>query len=100
MKPRHDLEIERAVGPLDVGSLLREVTVSLGDLAAQRQVKLVCPELEQPLTLHGDPRQLRTALTCLLRNGIEAAPVGWHGRPYLLNVTLPPLGLVMFKRHG
>jgi 1,4-alpha-glucan branching enzyme len=22
--------------------------------------------------------------------GVEAAPVGWHGRPYLLNVTLPP----------
>ncbi len=32
--------------------------------------------------------------------GVESAPVGWHGRPYLLNVTLPPMGLVMFKRHG
>jgi 1,4-alpha-glucan branching enzyme len=32
--------------------------------------------------------------------GVDAAPVGWHGRPYLLNVTLPPLGLVMFKRSG
>ena len=32
--------------------------------------------------------------------GVDAAPVGWHGRPYMLNVILPPLGLVMFKRQG
>ncbi len=66
--------------PLDLGTLIREVTVNLGDLAAQRQVQLVCPDLEHPLTLNGDARQLRTALTCLLRNAIEAAPAdGWAG---------------------
>jgi 1,4-alpha-glucan branching enzyme len=30
--------------------------------------------------------------------GVEAAPVPWHGRSYLLNVTVPPLGMVVFKR--
>jgi 1,4-alpha-glucan branching enzyme len=30
--------------------------------------------------------------------GTEAAPVSWHRRPYMLNVTLPPLGIVLFKR--
>jgi signal transduction histidine kinase len=75
--------------PLDLGGLIREVTVSLGDLAAQRQVRLVCPELEHPITLHADGRQIRTALTCLLRNAIEAAPVdGWAG----VRVATPAAG--------
>jgi len=29
--------------------------------------------------------------------GVEAAPVSYHGRPYSLNLTLPPLGAVFFK---
>jgi 1,4-alpha-glucan branching enzyme len=29
--------------------------------------------------------------------GVTAAPVPRHGRPYLLNVTVPPLGMVMFQ---
>jgi 1,4-alpha-glucan branching enzyme len=29
--------------------------------------------------------------------GVEAAPVGAHGRPYSLSLTLPPLGIVGFK---
>jgi 1,4-alpha-glucan branching enzyme len=29
--------------------------------------------------------------------GVDAAPVSCHGRPYLLNVTVPPLGMVVFK---
>jgi 1,4-alpha-glucan branching enzyme len=28
---------------------------------------------------------------------VDAAPINWHGKPYLLNVTLPPLGMVMFR---
>lgn len=65
---------------LDLGGLVREVTVALSDLAAHRQVRLVCPELEHPITLLADPRQLRTILTCLLRNAVEAAPAdGWAG---------------------
>ena len=30
--------------------------------------------------------------------GVEAAPVSCHGRPYQLTITVPPLGMVVFKR--
>jgi 1,4-alpha-glucan branching enzyme len=29
--------------------------------------------------------------------GVTAAPLPWHGRPYMLNVTVPPLGMVVFR---
>jgi 1,4-alpha-glucan branching enzyme len=32
--------------------------------------------------------------------GVDAAPAGWHGRPCMLNVMLPPLGAVMFKHRA
>jgi 1,4-alpha-glucan branching enzyme len=32
--------------------------------------------------------------------GVEAAPLSFHGRPYLLTVTLPPLSVVFFKNKG
>ena len=32
--------------------------------------------------------------------GVVAAPVRWHGRPQSINVTLPPLGMVVFKGSG
>jgi 1,4-alpha-glucan branching enzyme len=32
--------------------------------------------------------------------GVDAAPVPWHGRDYLLNITLPPLGMVVFKHRA
>ncbi len=32
--------------------------------------------------------------------GVEAAPVGAHGRPYSLTLTLPPLAVVYFKGSG
>jgi signal transduction histidine kinase len=63
---------------VDVGTLLREAAVSLQDLAAQRQVRLSVAELTGPLVLEVDYQQVSTALTCLLRNAIEAAPAdGW-----------------------
>jgi signal transduction histidine kinase len=62
--------------PLDVRSLVREVTLSLMDLAAGRQVQLLCPEPDQSIELYADSRQIRTALECLVRNAIEAAPAG------------------------
>lgn len=65
---------------VDLRGLLREVALSLSDLAAQRQVQLTCPDPDPALTLCADPRLLRTALECLLRNAIEAAPPGgWAG---------------------
>ena len=32
--------------------------------------------------------------------GVEAAPVPMHGRPYSLNLTLPPLAIIFFKSNG
>ncbi|MEX2380948.1 MAG: 1,4-alpha-glucan branching protein GlgB [Opitutales bacterium] len=32
--------------------------------------------------------------------GVEAVPFGWHGRPFTLNITLPPLAAVFFKHAG
>lgn len=29
--------------------------------------------------------------------GVEATPIPWHGRPYSLGITLPPLGVLFFK---
>lgn len=65
---------------VDAGDLIREVAGSLTDLAGQRQVQIVCPELPAPVMLHVDPRQARTALAAVFRNAIEAAPAdGWAG---------------------
>jgi signal transduction histidine kinase len=65
---------------VDLSSLLREVTVALEDLAVQRQVRLVCDGPDPAIRLEADARQIRTALECLLRNAIEAAPPsGWAG---------------------
>src|SRR5262249_48112119 len=64
--------------PLDVGNLVREVTASLAGLASERQVNLVVSEISGPLLVDGDHEQLAAALTCLVRNAIEAAPAeGW-----------------------
>jgi two-component system, NtrC family, sensor kinase len=65
---------------VDVRTLIREVTLSLGDLALQRQIELSGPEPEHPVYLSADPRQIGTALQCLLRNAIEAAPSGGWAR--------------------
>ncbi len=66
--------------PFDLGALLREVAASQAELAAQRQVRLVCTPPEQSVALYADPAQVRMALACLLRNAVEAAPAdGWAG---------------------
>jgi 1,4-alpha-glucan branching enzyme len=30
--------------------------------------------------------------------GVDTAPLGWHGRPHTIHITLPPLAVVFFKR--
>ena len=30
--------------------------------------------------------------------GVEAQPVSWHGRPYTVSITAPPLAVVLFRR--
>ena len=32
-----------------------------------------------------------------LMGGVEASPVPFHGLPYSLNITLPPLGVIFLK---
>jgi signal transduction histidine kinase len=62
----------------DLGPLVQEVVASLTDLAGQRPVRLINPPQQHPVILHADSMQVRTALSCLLRNAIEAAPEeGW-----------------------
>jgi two-component system NtrC family sensor kinase len=64
--------------PVDIPGVLQDVIVPLEELAAHRQVHLACVSPAYPVHLSADPRQLRTALTCLLRNAVEAAPPdGW-----------------------
>src|SRR5260370_20606872 len=65
--------------PVDLPALMSDVTASLADLAALRHVRLICPQ-PPVMQVKVDPRHLKTALSCLLRNAIEAAPAdGWAG---------------------
>jgi 1,4-alpha-glucan branching enzyme len=32
--------------------------------------------------------------------GVETVPVGVHGRPYSLTITLPPLSVTFLSNHG
>jgi signal transduction histidine kinase len=80
---------------LDLNNLIREVVIELRDLADQRRVRLECPESDLPLRIQADPRQLHMALTCLLRNAIEAAPPdGWAGIR-LTTPTADPLEILV-----
>lgn len=63
---------------IDLPELLREVVEAVRDLTVHRNVQLIRHDPQQPITLYADPGQLRTALACLLRNAVEAAPPeGW-----------------------
>jgi two-component system NtrC family sensor kinase len=65
---------------LDVGQLVHDVSSSLAELAEQRHVRLDCVRPVDGVQIQGDARQLGTALRCMLRNAIEAAPAdGWAG---------------------
>jgi signal transduction histidine kinase len=64
--------------PVDLEGLVRDVLACLQDLADERQVRLQGPEPVPSLTLNVDPGQMRTVLSALVRNAIEAAPAaGW-----------------------
>jgi signal transduction histidine kinase len=79
--------------PADLGALVGAVAAELAEFAAERRVRLrwdggpaerngavhpLTPSPLPPLTVHADAAQVRNALTCLLRNAIEAAPAdGW-----------------------
>jgi two-component system NtrC family sensor kinase len=65
-------------GWVDLPALLGETASSLGELAALRRVRIEVALQPERLPVYADAGQLRTALSCLLRNAIEAAPTdGW-----------------------
>jgi signal transduction histidine kinase len=61
---------------VDIRSLVREVTLSLTDMATRKEIRLTVTEPESGLHIVADARQVRAAVECLLRNAIEAAPTG------------------------
>lgn len=66
--------------PVDVGNAIQEVAASLQPLADERGVRLVCAGAESSAAIQADPSHVRASLTALLRNAIEAAPMGgWAG---------------------
>jgi len=83
----------------DAGDLVQEVATSLAELAAQRRVRLVVPHPGRPVPLCADPGQVRTALTCLLRNAVEAAPAdGWAG--VRVELPSPAAVAIVFEDNG
>lgn len=66
--------------PVALPALVQQVAESLEGLAQERRVRLVAPPIDREHIVAADPTQLRTALSCLVRNAIEAAPAdGWAG---------------------
>jgi signal transduction histidine kinase len=61
---------------VDLGLLVRQAATTLSDLATQRQVRLACVDSPTQLLVDVDPAQISTALSCLLRNAVEAALSG------------------------
>jgi signal transduction histidine kinase len=61
---------------VDLGALVRETATTLSELATQRQVRLECVDSLTPVLVEVDSGQISTALNCLLRNAVEAAPSG------------------------
>src|SRR5262249_12286139 len=63
---------------VDIPGILQDVIVPLEELAAHRQVHPAWVSPACPIHLNADPGQLRSAVTCLVRNAVEAAPPdGW-----------------------
>lgn len=76
---------------VDVSALTQTAVDSLAELASQRRIALVYTPPGRPLTLFADPKQIQTAVLCLLRNAVEAAPAeGWAS----VRVETPQPGLV------
>jgi signal transduction histidine kinase len=63
---------------IDLVALVTEVASGLQELAKARQIRLDVTARDRPIRVHVDPEQVRLALTCLVRNAVEAAPAtGW-----------------------
>ncbi len=66
----------------DLPALLKEVAAGLADFAAERKVSLGVEARQGNVPAFVDAVQLKVALTCLLRNAVEAAPAA--GRAWLV----------------
>jgi signal transduction histidine kinase len=65
---------------LDLSQVARRVVTEFADLAAQRGVRVISAIPESSVESTADAKQLHLALSCLLKNAIEAAPKdGWAG---------------------
>jgi two-component system NtrC family sensor kinase len=63
---------------VDVRDVAHDAVGGLAELAAHRQVRVELLTPNESCITDADPKQLQTALSCLLRNAVEAAPVsGW-----------------------
>ena len=80
---------------VDLREIVKEVVLTLTEMAMQKRVRLVCPEPAQPVSIMADPRHLGTAIECLLRNAIEAAPAGGWAGLRIASPTNAPLELVI-----
>jgi signal transduction histidine kinase len=87
---------------VDLPGLVREVAASLGEQAAQANVHLACADAE-PIRVHADPDQMRTALTCLVRNAVEAAAASGHADAWAgvrLDTSVPDQVDVIVENSG
>jgi len=57
-----------------VRELVQDAGTAIEDVANARKVHVECPDVPDTWRLQVDPVQTRTALTCLLRNAVDAAP--------------------------
>jgi two-component system, NtrC family, sensor kinase len=60
----------------DLSRLVRDAAAAVTALAGEREVEIQAGLLSAPLWVEVDPKQINIALTALIRNGVEAAPVG------------------------
>jgi signal transduction histidine kinase len=58
---------------VDARDLARDAAGAVVEMAAHRQVRVEVMTPDEPSVTDGDPKQIGTALSCLLRNAIEAA---------------------------
>jgi two-component system NtrC family sensor kinase len=64
---------------VDVRDLMHDAVGGVAELAAQRRVRIEVQAPDEPCVTDGDPKQLLIALTCLVRNAVEAAGVTGEG---------------------
>ena len=85
---------------LDLPTLMGEVAAGLAELAGQKQVRVEVGARPERLPVCADAEQLRLALTCLLRNAIEAAGNGGWARLALADPGRPERVEVMVEDSG